>query len=875
MPSPRLVFALALLLPAAQAAAQSPALGSGGRSLQAVRTSAPPTIDGRLADSAWAAAPVAGSFVQNRPVPGAPASEATEVRVLYDDGALYVGVRARDARPDSVVGRLARRDQAVFSDWFAVLVDSRRDRRTALAFAVNPRGVKRDYVVVDGAGEDAGWDAVWEAATAVDAEGWTAEIRIPLSQLRFSAGGGERAWGINFAREVARRGELAYWSPVSPQVAGLAAQSGELAGLRGLRAPRRLEVQPYTVARVTRAPGDAADPFHRPTELLGSAGVDLRLGVGSDLTLTATLNPDFGQVEADPSQVNLTAFESFFQEKRPFFTEGAEMFGGGFPALFYSRRIGARPAGSVPREAAFADVPERTTILGAAKLTGRTAGGWSVGLMQAVTARESAPWAGAGPGGARGSETVEPATSYFVGRVGRDSRRGGTWLGGTLTAVNARPEDGVVPGGRVEQAYVAGVDGRHRFGGGDFQVKGAASGSYVAGGADALAAIQRSPVRFFQRPDAGHLRFDPALTSLAGYSASLGLAKVGGGGLRWEVSGIAVSPGFEANRLGFFPYADRVRESAAVEYRSFRPGRLFRGWQARLAQGAGWTFGGERTDAVLSGFARGELHSRWSGFAWYDRRLAGLAPSALRGGPALAYPASHAGGFGVQGDPRRPVGVGLDGAWSLQDGTGGRVLELSPSLSLRPSGRTELSLGPTVAWNRDPAQYVGAASAGGRAEYLVGAMEQTTASLTARLDHTFTPALSLQLYAQPFLSAGRFGELRAVADARSPDFSRRFRPLGAGDPAADGGPVRRVDLDGDGAAETALREPSFGVRQMSANAVLRWEYRPGSTVFVVWSQGRDGSDADGRLGLRRGAASLLDAPATSVLAVKVSWWLGI
>ncbi|HEV2733896.1 MAG TPA: DUF5916 domain-containing protein, partial [Longimicrobiaceae bacterium] len=600
--------------------------------------STPPAIDGRLGDTAWAAAPVAGSFVQLRPAPGATASEATEVRVLYDDRALYVAVRNRDARPDSVVARLARRDQAVHSDWFTVLVDSRLDRRTALAFAVNPRGVKRDYVVVDGADDDAGWDAVWEAAAAVDGEGWTAELRIPLSQLRFSAGAGERTWGINFAREVARRGELAYWSPVSPRTAGLAAQSGELTGLRDLRPPRRLELPPYSAARVPRAPGDAADPFYRPTELLGSAGVDLRLGVTSGLTLAATINPDFGQVEADPSEVNLTAFESFFQEKRPFFTEGAEMFGGGFPTLFYSRRIGARPGGSVPREADFADVPERTTILGAARLTGRTAGGWSVGLMDAVTSRESASWSAAGPGGARGSEVVEPLANYFVGRVGRDFRRGGSWLGGTLTAVNVRAEDGVVPGDRVGRAYVGGVDGRHRFGGGDYQVQGALRGSRVAGSADALALVQRSPVRFFQRPDADHLRFDPALTSLAGYSASASLAKVGGGGLRWNVGGIAVSPGFEANDLGFFPYADRVRQSAAVEYESFRPGRLFRAWQVRLAQGSGWTFGGERTDGVLSSFARVQLHSQWSGFAWYDRRLAGLAPAALRGGPALAYP---------------------------------------------------------------------------------------------------------------------------------------------------------------------------------------------------------------------------------------------
>src|SRR5688500_4314471 len=368
-----------MVLAAAVAGAQERPPASRSRVLDAVRTSSPPQLDGQLRQAAWFSRPVARAFLQNRPSPGTISVQQTQVRVLYDDAAIYLGVRNVDTQPDSIVGRLARRDQAVQSDWFTVLIDSYHDRRTAFAFAVNPRGVKRDFTILGDEREDDSWDAVWEVATATDAEGWSAEYRIPLSQLRFAGGEETMVWGINFARLIARRDELSYWSAISPTETGIVSQFGELHGLRELRAPRGLEVQPYTVARATREPAQPGNPFYRSTSLESSAGADIKYGIGSGLTLSATINPDFGQVEADPSEVNLTANETRFSERRPFFVEGTEIFDTWFPQAFYPRRIGAAPRGRVTGQAHFTDIPQQTTILGAAKLVGKTSGGWSLG----------------------------------------------------------------------------------------------------------------------------------------------------------------------------------------------------------------------------------------------------------------------------------------------------------------------------------------------------------------------------------------------------------------------------------------------------------------------------------------------------------------
>ncbi|HEX2189458.1 MAG TPA: DUF5916 domain-containing protein [Longimicrobiaceae bacterium] len=883
LPASVRLAALAALLPAAAGAqgalaAPEPAAAGGGSSLRALVAApadGPVAVDGRLDDPAWQGAAVAGDFVQRRPAAGRPASQRSEARVLYADDAVYVGMRLYDTGADSVAATLGRRDFGGFSDWAHVLIDSYHDRRTAFRFSVNPAGVKSDAFVSgdDEEEEDVGWDAVWDAAAARDSLGWTVEMRIPLSQLRFAAG--EGTWGIQFARDVARRRERSLWAPAAPEQNGYVSRFGELRGLR-VRPRRRLETVPYVVGRVEREPGDAADPFHRARGGSGSLGADLRYGLTSDLTLTATLNPDFGQVEADPSEVNLTAFETFLAERRPFFVEGQDIFQlelaeapwiHGTEALFYSRRIGRAPRGSAPADALYADQPEMTTLLGAAKLSGRTAGGWSVGLLGAVTGEEEAEYVT--PAGARESTTVEPLTAYTMARVSRDFRAGLGALGGVYTATRRALDDGSRP--LPAAAYVGGVDGRVRVGGGNWDVAGALLGSHLGGSAEAIDAVVRGPVHRFQRPDAAHLDHRPGRTSLSGLSAMGSVTKNGGGNWRGAVAAHLVTPGFDANDMGYHTGSDFARGHLLLGYQRMQPGR-FRRWWGWWNSWSAWTFGGERMLTGTQLNANLELHSLWEASAVLRRDQSALSPTALRGGPALLTPGRTRLGWTVSSDRRQPLRV--TGSTTLTWGDqGDRVARIAPAAVYRPSARAELTLQPALQWNRDRAQWLRNLGDGAEPVHLVGDLRQTTASVTTRLDYTFTPDLSFQLYAQPFVSSGRYEALREVREPRARAFGERFRTY-APDQAWREGERYRVDRDGDGEADLSLADPAFGVRELNSTAVLRWEFRPGSSLFVVWSHRRSGDGEYADADLWDDARELWALPSRDVLLVKWSHWLG-
>jgi hypothetical protein len=860
----------------ASTAATPPVAPAARRTLTAIRVAAEVTIDGRLDDPSWADADVATGFVQYQPDPGAPPSQRTVVRVLYDDDAIYVGARLYDSAPDSIVARLARRDEGGFSDWFYVAIDSYFDRRTAFSFGVNPRAVKIDRQYSDDAVEDVGWDAVWDAATAIDAEGWVAELRIPLSQLRFSAGGdGEQVWGVNFRRYLARADETSDWSPVPRGGGAFVSRAGDLQGLTDLAPRRRLEIQPYVLAGVRRAPGDDTSPFFEPTALTSTAGADVRYGVTSDLTLSATLNPDFGQVEADPSVLNLSGFETFFPERRPFFLEGAEIFRPVFPALptiFHSRRIGRAPQGSPPDQAVHASAPEATTILGAAKLTGKTADGWSVGLFDAVTTRERARFVD--PTGTHGARPVEPLTNYGALRLARDFDRGQGALGLLATSTNralpATDELDFLPA----SAYVAGLDGHRRFGGGRYQVAASLFGSRVAGSAAAIDDIQRSPVHRANRPDARHAGYDPSRTELLGYSANV-RAEKRDGHWRFVVEGRTRSPGFEVNDLGFLGRADQASTFGHGWFDQFRPGRVFRRWRVDVASWANVTFGGERLWTGAEAWGEAQFHNRWTvaGGAGYD--LPRLDVDALRGGPAIHAESRWWRWLRFSTDPTKSVNVEGGGAFDRERTTGGWIGGVNATINLRPSDRLGLALGPALERNVNPWQFVANRDAGDGRHYVRGHLEQTTAWLTLRAAYTFTPDLSLQVYAQPFVSAGSYGDFRRVASPRDDAFETRFTRYEASavmrDPVAGG---YAVDADGNGSADFTFDDPDFTFRELRSNVVLRWEYRPGSALFLVWSQGRAHADGGGRFRLGRDLADLLSAPGTNTVMVKLSYWLG-
>jgi hypothetical protein len=832
-----------------------------------------PRLDGRIDEAIWATAPVARDFVQYQPDPGRPASQRTEARVLYGDDALWIALRAFDTAPDSVVGQLTRRDQHSYSDVLGVVIDSYFDRRTAFHFEANPVGVKRDMYRFDDTAEDTGWDAVWDVATTVDDLGWSAEFRIPLSQLRFRDAP-EQTWGINFLRVIARHDETVLWAPTSRDEAAIVSRFGELRGIRDLDPPRRIELAPYTVARLERAPGDEDDPFYRKNATFGSAGADLKVGITTDLTLNVTINPDFGQVEADPAQVNLTAYETFLPERRPFFVEGSNLFrfslalGDGDDAvesLFYSRRIGRAPQGEADDRGGWVDADRQTTILGAWKLSGKTSGGLSIGLLHAVTAEESAEVAPAE--GGRFDEAIEPFTNTSMARVQQDFREGRTAVGFIGTAVSREAEVADALGLRTG-AYTAGVDWRHRFGADRFEVRGYVLGSHIRGSAAAIEEAQRSSARYFQRPDADHVEVDPTRTSLSGASATLDFSKVTGGHWRFGTGVQTRSPGFDANDAGYLREADYTSGFLYLGYDQSAPQGPFRRWRLNTNAWSSWSYGGERYASGGNVNGNFQLTSFWGGYLGLNREWGGLSNGVLRGGPAFRRESRWNGWGGVYSDSRRAVQVDLSTWWSVRPESDSWSVGLAPGVGWRPSGRLTVSVGPSLERNVDDRQWIDRIGEDAPA-YVFGRLDQTTVGLTARADLAFSPTLSLQVYAQPFVSAGEYSGFKRVTDPGANRYADRFAPVAVTLDETAG--AYRGDVDGDG-TEDAFDRPDFNVREFRSNTVLRWEYRPGSTLYLVWAQGRSGEGRPGLFDARDDFRGIFSRP-SNTLMVKVSYWL--
>ena len=858
---------------------------------------ATPQIDGRLDEPAWRRAPAATDFVQRAPRAGAPASHRTEVRVLYDRNALYVGVRAFDPEPGRIGRQLARRDpDGIYSDWIHVGIDSFRDRRTGFRFSVNPRGVQGDGYLFNDVDEDALWDAVWTSAAHVDSLGWTAELRIPLSQLRFSQADATGAgalppgsWGFNVVREIARLGEESWWAPTPPDQPGVVSRFGTLTGLDSLGAPSALELIPYVRTQATRAPVERGNPFSSPTEGGAAAGLDVRWRLPRNLTLSATVNPDFGQVEADPAVVNLTQFEVFFPERRPFFLEGADAFqfgntvtfnGDDAPSFFYTRRIGRAPARRIGGAGTrFVDAPVFTGIVGAAKVSGKTPGGWSVGAMAAATRPERARVLDTA--GVIARVPVEPTGGYGIARVRRDFRGGNTVVGaiGTLAA---RSADDVFAPLLAGSSGVAGVDFEHAWQQRTWTVSGVLAGSRVSGDRTFLTRLQQAPYRVFARPDAGHLVLDSARVALGGHFGALSFAKTAGRHWVGSATYEETSPGFEVNDLGFQQRADKRALSTALFYRSLRQGtrglaRRFRSYELGTFTTGARNFAGDLLALRTAFNADAQLDNFWELNLFATRSAPALDDRLTRGGPLARLPARWRVTGSVDSDQRRAAIFGVElGADGDAAGRWGRSVGVSADL--RPTSALRLRLEPQYARGRAVDQYVTtyddptATGTFGR-RHVFGRIRREEVNLTTRVDWTFSPTLSFQLFAQPFAAAGRYTGFASFE--RPGAFAFRELPTVRGD-----GRVR-LDPDGPGGArEAVLAEPDFLVRSLRGNAVMRWEYRPGSAVFLVWQQQREVARDGGSLGpldrvsLRDDVGRVFGDRGTHVFLVKVSHWLG-
>ena len=849
--------------------------GATRPALEATRLEGGVELDGRMDEADWRRAAVATGFTQFSPDEGAPASERTEARVLYGEDALYVFLRAFDSRPDSIVGQVTRRDQMSYSDALGVVVDSYFDRRTAFHFAVNPEGVQYDIYRYDDTAMDFGWDAVWEVATRRDPDGWSAEFRIPYSQLRFGEGGA-RTWGINFVRDIARRDETVMWSPTVQDDNAMVSLFGELQGLEGVEAPTRLEVLPYSVARVEQVPGNPANPFWSESRTTGAVGADLKLGLTGNLTLDLTLNPDFGQVEADPAQVNLSAFETFLPERRPFFQEGASIFNfgiglgdgdGSTESLFYSRRIGRPPQGSV-EEDGWVDADDRTTILGAWKISGKTSDGWSVGLLHAITGQEEAVVApDAGAASDRLTQAVEPETHYGVIRLQKDFREGRSALGiiGTGTRRDGEVADAL---GLHRHAFAGGLDARHRFGDDNYELTGYILGSRVDGSAETLRETQERPAHYFQRPDADHLDYDPTRTSLSGTSGFLSIGKIAGGHWRFSTGLQTRSGGFDVNDLGYQRDADSFVNWAWIAYRQNSTQGIFRNYGINLNGWQAYTTAWDRTGLGGNVNANAQFTNYWHAYAGINRDLASYSGRTLRGGPLFRTEAQTNAWAGFGTDSRKALRFNLNGWGNVRGESDSRTLGLSPSLRWRASGRAQFNLGLNLRRTVEDRQWVDRVGEEDPA-YLFGRLDQTTVGVTLRADYAFSPTLSFQLYAQPFVSAGEYGGYKVVTDPVAEAYADRFRPV---ETRRDGDDLV-ADVDGDGALDRIGR-PDFNVKQFRSNAVLRWQYLPGSTLYLVWSQGRDHDHDKGAFDFGTDLDTLFGVESEDVFMIKVSYWFG-
>jgi hypothetical protein len=844
------------------------------------------TLDGRLDEQAWRAAQPAGGFVQSYPKPNQAATDPTEVRVLYDDAALYVGIRMFDQHPDSIAAQLARRDASgIYSDWAHLIVDSYHDRRTAFRFSVNPKGVKKDVYTSNDNQEDLNWDAIWEVATRVDSAGWVAEYRIPLSQLRFGNQGKERIWGFQVQRDVARRQERDTWNPWIPDGRGFVSRFGDLNGLVDVPTPRRLELVPYASSKLTRAPGSSADPFFKSNDFSPSVGADLRYGLPAGLTLTATINPDFGQVEVDPSVVNLTAFETFFPEKRPFFLEGSDVFSFGqintqndfgSQRYFYSRRVGRQPQ-RFPSGADFFRTPDQTTIATAAKITGKT-GPWTIGLLDAITPEEHADIftaSGNGPG-EKLTTPVEPLTNYFVGRTKRDFRKGATTVGGMLTStIRDMGSENVFDDLLRKNATFGGVDFQAANQGRVWVMSGFLAGSRVAGSKEAISSTQLNSSHYYQRPDADYIEYDPNRTSLGGHIGEIAIAKNGA----WygSVALKEASPGLELNDMGFQGRTDYRALSTFFGYQSFQANKRFRDYGAYTFTNQTWNFGG---DQIFNGFQAGAYATFLN--LWNAGFQGGVNPAATsdrftRGGPLAKVPFSWNASVNGQTDTRKPIWFNSFVGYSHSE-AGDHSEDINVGADMRPTSFLHVTFGPGLSRNHSTGQFVRSVSDAlatttyGR-RYVFANLSQTTLSMDTRIEWTFTPLLSLQVYAQPFVSAGRYSAFKEFAAPKTYDFAVYGKDRGTISRSSDG--VYTVDPDGAGLASAfTFGDPNFNVRNLRGNAVLRWEYRPGSALFVVWQQQREGFEPIGDFSAGRDIGDIFKTVPTNVFLIKATYWLG-
>ena len=872
-----LLLITALVLPAQNGNIKSE------RAVHAVRISSPIELDGILNDEAWLVTPPEGGFTQRDPLEGEKPTERTELRIAFDDSAIYFGVHLFDSEPGKIVRRLSRRDNYSDADTFTVQLSPYHDRLTGALFEISAAGVQRDAIISNDVFTDYSWEGVWESAVRIDESGWCAELRIPFSQLRFPPAE-HQVWGINAARFIHRKNERVWLQMVPKNESGIASRMDDLDGLDGVESRKHLDLMPYVVARSEFVePSTSNNPFNDGSRQFAATGLDIKYGIASNFTLDATVNPDFGQVEVDPAVVNLSAFETFFEERRPFFIEGGQIFRNfgqlgsnnfwGFnrnePNVFYTRRIGRAPQGSAFGD--FVDRPTATTILGAGKLTGKTRNGWTLGLVEAVTGREYAERV---QNNVRSRVQVEPLTNYFVGRVLHERNRGG--FGFLATGVQRDLSLPALADQLPGRALMTGVDGYvYVDSRKDWVVTGKFARSRVSGSAAAIDRLQRSPQRYYQRPDASHVRLHPGATSLDGWTGSVNLNRQRGN-VTFNTALWATSPGFESNDLGFQTGGDIAGTHAVVLWTKNNPDRWTRSRFLWAAKWWTWNFDKRLQGNGWNAQAGVTLLNYWSfnfntGGNWQvqDDRL-------TRGGPAALTPGN--GGFwnaNVNSDSRKKVSFSTGSNYSWNSG-GGWGSNGYVNLNLKPASSFSITTGPQLSRSRGLAQYVRSVTDSTAAHtygsrYIFADIDQFQVSMVTRFNWILSPKMSLQIYTQPLISVGDYWDFKELARPRTFSFSRYGQETG--EISVDTKRQYTVDPDRAGPASSFnFSDPDFNFKSLRVNAIFRWEWRLGSTLYFVWTENRQDTSNPGTFSAGRDIGRLFTAKPNDIFLVRLAYW---
>ena len=859
------------------------------RAIIAVRAFEPIYIDGRLTETIWQRKGEEG-FVQREPDEGAKSTQRTEAWIAYDSDALYVAVRLYDSQADSIIGRVSRRDQDSESDEVAVGIDAAHDKRTAHYFVVNPAGAISDGTFSNDTQMDGVWDGVWEVGVQIDDQGWSAEFRIPYSQLRFPKRD-RYVWGVEIYRRIKRRNEDSYLvlHPRTDRVR--VSRWIEIQGIEGIEPPARVELLPYITATgkyIERPPVDSfnegrSDPFKFGRDYPLNIGADAKIGLAGDVTLDMSLNPDFAQVEVDPAVVNLTAYEVRYQEKRPFFIEGSNIlrFGRGGastlqdfnwsdPSFFYSRRIGRAPQASVTHPG-FSEIPDRTTILGAAKVSGKITDTWSFAALTAVTDRE---YGRVDSAGVEFKDEIEPLAFYGIVRTLKEFNDARQAIGVLGTVVERNLRDPRLKNLLNNRAVSLGVDGwtfldENKV----WVVTGWAGASYVAGSADRLLRLQRSSQHYFQRPDAGHVRVDSGATSMVGWSSRVWLDKVIGNWIFNAAIG-AIHPNFETNDAGFMTNADYINAHIYGGYEWWEPDHIFRTKAITAAAVREYNFGGYKTGETYRLFLNAQLLNYWYSYLTGGYNAETFDDQRTRGGPLMKSLQSYFGYFSLSSDSRESLygSLSVNGA---RGKSGGWLYGIGLGLNWKVSKTLNISGGPEYFRNHAAAQYVKtqqdafATQAYGY-RYIFATLDQKQLSATLRVNWTFTPKLSFQLYVQPLLSTGAYSGIKELARPGTFTFNRYGEGASTISLSND---LYSIDSDGAGPASSfGIWNPDFNYKSLRANAVFRWEYSPGSTIYFVWTNEKVDFENRGQFEFGRDVRALLRDRPDNVFSIKLTYW---